>query len=169
MALLDVLCVLSLPCVLYVESFAFALYLIRYVSYLRLRSCALCLLYRLSLCLLPYFLTRLLPCFLSGFRFCLGAVDLRVLSLYIISLDKHSYIKLATNHYRWLVCFIWHLNIYLTFRPLRPIIIYHPSTGGPSTVRPSTGSSTVYLTLVQPSCITYSTGLTQALCLSQKL
>ena len=44
---------------------------------------------------------------LSGFRSCSGEVDLLVFSLYIVSLDKQSYVELGANQYKCLVGLVW--------------------------------------------------------------
>ena len=44
---------------------------------------------------------------LLEFCFCSGAVDLLVFSLYIVSLDKHLYVKLQANQYKYLIGLVW--------------------------------------------------------------
>lgn len=148
LALMCILCVASLTL-----SLAFALWLVRCISCLAsclcLMSCALCF----------------SPCLLSSFRSRLSAVDLLILILYMVSLDKQLYVRLIANQYRCFVSLVWrclgfvlawmhnrsysrHLFVSISLQCLsrillpRPIIIYRPNTG-PSTIYPSTGPSTV--------------------------
>ncbi len=92
-------------------SLAFAC-LVRCVSRLvsGLVSCA-SLALSLALCLV-----RCVTCLVSrplGFRSCLSAVDLLVFSLYILSLDKQSYVELVVNQYRYLV---WRCRVLCALR-----------------------------------------------------
>ncbi len=48
-----------------------------------------------------------------GFRSRLSVVDLLVFSLYIVSLDKQSYVELAVNQYR---CLVWRRRVSCTLR-----------------------------------------------------
>ncbi len=59
---------------------------------------------------LAFCLVRCVFCLVScplGFRSCSSAVDLLVFSLYIISLDKQSYVEIAVNQYKYLVWHCW--------------------------------------------------------------
>ena len=95
---------------------------------------------------------------LVGFPFLLGCSRSARFSLYIVGLDKQSYIELIANQYRCYIGLVWRCNIYLAFRPFRLICITHC---------PSTGPSNISLTTTQPSCVIQYTGLIQVSCLPQ--
>ena len=125
------------------------------VSYLWI-SCAL----RFSLCFwvcvlcimsLNLFFGLSLALSLVGFPFSFGCSRPARFSLYIVGLDKQSYIKLVANQYMCYIGLVWRCNIYLVFRPFRPICITHCL---------STGPSNISLTTTRPSCVIQCTGLT---------
>ncbi len=68
----------------------------------------------LALCLLRY-VSRLVSRPL-GFCFRLSVVDLLVFLLYIISLDKQSYVELVVNQYR---CLVWRCQVSCALHLLR--------------------------------------------------
>lgn len=116
---------------------------------------------------------------LSEFCSHLGAINLLVFSLHIVSLDKQLYIELETNKYKCFVDLVWHCrgsvlvwvycivdltigvylflffyDIYLTFRLPRSIIIYCSSI-----VDIGTAFSITHMTTARPNSVTYNTGL----------
>ena len=59
------------------------------------------------ICCFLLYLAWILRTTLSEFRSCLDRVDLLVFSLYIVSLDKYSYIEPEANQYKCLVGLVW--------------------------------------------------------------
>ena len=97
---------------------------------------------------------------LVTFSYLLGCDKSAHSSLYIIGLDKQSYVELITNQYRCFVGFLWRYNVYLAFHPLWPIHITHC---------PSISLSTISFTLARPSYVIHITSLTLASCFPQTL
>lgn len=139
LASLSILCIMFLPCILCIMFFA--------------SSFASSLTSSLALSLAQSFALSLIR-FLSLLQISRSACSL----FCITSLDKQSYVELVANQYKCFVGFVWHCNVYLAFRPLRPIYITH---------HPSIDPSTVSFTTVLLSCVIYSTSFTHVSCFSQ--
>lgn len=162
LVLSDILCIVSLALSLAFAS-SLALRLVRCVS-------------RVLSGLMHYIFCRVSRLLGSGSR--LSVVNLLVFSLYIIGLDKQSYVELAADQYRCFVGFVRYcwgsvlshmvdliLDIclfisillqYLSCFP-SPLVHHHLLF---NTIPPSTGPSTVHPIIARLSNINHSSGLT---------